>query len=132
MTALAGTPADDARLQVSRPSSTTLLQRDVPVRVAGTDLHGAQPGSGYVVPPALVRRVDGQVLQLTPVLYAVLEAIDGQRDLDEIAVVVSRVTRRHLLADDVELLVDSQLRPLGLVLGRDGTHPPLKKANPLL
>src|SRR3954452_10855788 len=126
MTLLAGRPADDARLhdrglQDGGRDASTLVQPDVPVRVSGTHLYGAQPGSGYVVPPALVRRVDGQVLQLTPVLYAVLEAIDGQRDLDEIAVVVSRVTRRHLLADDVELLVDSQLRPLGLVLGRDGT-----------
>ena len=123
MTTLAGRPADDAR---------TLVERDVPAVVPGTLLHGPQPGSGYVVPPALVRRVDGQVLQLTPILYAVLDAVDGRRDLDQIAATASAATGRHLVGDDVQLLVNDQLRPLGLVLGRDGTHPPLTKANPLL
>jgi putative peptide zinc metalloprotease protein len=123
MTTLAGRPADDTH---------TLLERDVPTVVPGTHLHGPQPGSGYVVPPALVRRVDGQVLQLTPILYAVLDAVDGRRDRDQIAAVAGAATGRHLLGDDVQMLIDDQLRPLGLVLGRDGTHPPLTKANPLL
>src|SRR4051794_34001495 len=123
MTTLAGHPADAAR---------TLVQRDVPVRVSGTHLFGPQPGSGYVVPPALVRRVDGQVLQLTPLLFAVLDAVDGRRDFDEIAAAASAATGRHLAGDDAQMLVDDRLRPLGLVLGRDGSQPTLRKANPLL
>ena len=60
-----------------------------PARADGVQLLGEQPGSGYRVAPALVQRSDGQVLQLTPLLYAVLAAVDGERTLDEIAEVVS-------------------------------------------
>src|SRR3954463_4964211 len=105
---------------------------DVPALVSGTQLLGVQPGSGYVTPPQLVRRADGQVLQVTPVLYAVLEAVDGDRSVDQIARLVSATTDRELHPDDIEMLVEEKLRPLGLVLGRDGTHPPLQRANPLL
>ena len=48
-----------------------------PARADGLQLIGEMQGSGYRVPPALVRRGDGQTLQLTPLLYAVLEAVDG-------------------------------------------------------
>ena len=113
-------------------STGTSPQGDVPVLVSGTQLLGVQPGSGYVTPPLLVCRADGQVMHLTPLLYAVLEAIDGERSLEQIARLVSGVSDYELHADDVEMLVEEKLRPLGLVLGRDGTHPPFKRTNPLL
>ena len=50
-----------------------------PARVDGVQLIGQMVGSGYRTPPALVRRSDGQVLQLTPLLYLVLTAVDGRR-----------------------------------------------------
>ena len=98
----------------------------------GTELLGEQPGSGYVVPPALVRRGDGQILSLTPLLYAVLAAVDGHRDVDEVAAVVTEATGRGLIGEDVCTLLDGRLRPLGLVLMTDGSSPELRKANPLL
>ena len=52
---------------------------DAPARVDDVQLLGAMVGSGYRTPPSLVRRGDGQTLQLTPLLYLVLDAIDGQR-----------------------------------------------------
>src|SRR3954454_5116480 len=90
--------------------------RNVPVLASGTELLGVQPGSGYVIPPALVRRSDGQVLALTPLLFAVLEAVDGERDVDEIATAVTAATGRGLIGEDVCTLLDGRLRPLGLVL----------------
>ena len=51
-------------------------------------------GSGYRTPPALVRRSDGQVLQLTPLLYLVLAAADGRRGCAEIAEHVGASMRR--------------------------------------
>ena len=42
-------------------------------------------GSGYRTPPALVRRADGQIIQLTRLLYLVLAAVDGRRTHAEIA-----------------------------------------------
>jgi putative peptide zinc metalloprotease protein len=104
---------------------------DAPARVDGVQLIGEMVGSGYRTPPALVRRADGQVLQLTPLLYAVLEAVDGSRGPAEIADVVSSRTRRSIARSDVEALVDRQLRPRGLVLQADGTAPRLERSNPL-
>src|SRR3954464_13788822 len=106
--------------------------RGVPVLASDTELLGVQPGSGYVVPPALVRRADGQVLALTPLLYAVLTAVDGERDVREIAEMVTAATGRGALDEDVCTLLDGRLRPLGLVLMTDGSQSALRKANPLL
>src|SRR3954471_18232383 len=106
--------------------------RDVAVLARGTERLGVQPGSGYVVPPALVRRADGQVLALTPLLYAVLTAVDGERDVREIAEMVTAATGRGVLDEDVCTLLDGRLRPLGLVLMTDGSQSALRKANPLL
>ena len=53
---------------------------EVPIRADGVQLIGETKGSGYREPPSLVRRADGQALQLTRLLYLVLEAVDGQRE----------------------------------------------------
>jgi putative peptide zinc metalloprotease protein len=105
---------------------------DVPVPAAGLQLIGQLPGSGYRTAPALVRRGDGQMLQLTPLLYRTLEAVDGQRGYDEIAARVSEGSGRSITGADVRVLVDSKLRPLGMVCLADGSQPELRKANPLL
>src|SRR5688500_11411908 len=89
-------------------------------------------GSGYRTPPALVRRSDGQVLQLTPLLYLVLDAADGRRSCAEIAELVGRVAGRRVTEDDVRSLVDAHLRPLGLLKRSDGSDPELKRSDPLL
>ncbi|HEX8768353.1 MAG TPA: hypothetical protein VF714_08280, partial [Jatrophihabitans sp.] len=104
----------------------------VPVPAAGLQLIGQLPGSGYRTPPSLVRRADGQMLQLTPLLYRTLEAIDGQRDYDEIAAHVSAGSDRSISGADARLLVESKLRPLGVVCLADGSQPVVRKANPLL
>ena len=104
----------------------------VPAQAHGVQLLGEQPGSGYRVAPALVQRSDGQVLQLTPLLYAVLAAVDGTRTFDEIAAAVSTAVQRDVRGDDIATLVDKQLRPLGLLCLADGSQPDVRKANPLL
>jgi putative peptide zinc metalloprotease protein len=104
----------------------------VPEHAAGLRLLGAYRGSGYRVPPSLVQRSDGQVVQLTPLLYSVLCAVDGSRTEDEIATVVSSRVGRAVVAEDVHALVERQLRPLGLLKRADGSEPAVRKANPLL
>ena len=104
---------------------------DVLARPDGLELIGEMEGSGYRTPPSLVRRQDGQTLQLTPLLYAVLEAVDGRRGHAEIAQLVSERTGRSITESDVETLVERQLRPLGLLLQGDGTAPQLERSNPL-
>ena len=108
------------------------IAADVPARPEGLELIGEMEGSGYRTPPSLVRRPDGQALQVTPLLFAVLEAVDGRRGYAEIAERVSARTGRPITPSDVGTLVEQQLRPMGLLLRADGTAPELKRSNPLL
>ena len=115
----AGEPAEDS-------------VRPVPTRADGVRLLGEQRGSGYRVAPALVQRSDGQILQLTQLLYAVLAAVDGARTVDDIAALVSSAVHRDVRGADVETLIAKQLRPLGVLTRPDGSQPEVRKANPLL
>jgi putative peptide zinc metalloprotease protein len=125
--------ADDASATtLGRTVTTSLSGSEVPRRAAGLELLGEMVGSGYRRPPLLVRRGDGQTVQVTPLLYRVLEAIDGRRDHEELAKVVSERVARLLVADDVRFLVESKLRPLGVLQGPDGVEPPTVRASPLL
>jgi putative peptide zinc metalloprotease protein len=104
----------------------------VPAPAAGVELFGETPGSGYREPPSLARRSDGQTIQLTPLLYEVLRAIDGRRTYHEIAALVSERIGRTASAADVLFLAEAKLRPLGLLRNPDGSEPELQRANPLL
>ena len=101
-------------------------------RADGVELIGEMVGSGYRVPPSLVRRADGQTIQLTPLLYSILREIDGDRTPTEVAAAVSASTGRTVSEDNIRQLVDHKLRPQGLVVLPDGSQPQLKKRTPLL
>ena len=103
-----------------------------PARADGVELLGTVAGSGYRRQPALVRRGDGQTIQLTPLLYGLLEAVDGERDLDALAAELGTRVGRAVTADDVHYLVEGKLRPLGVLRRPDGTQPATHRANPLL
>ena len=105
---------------------------EVLVRATGLELLGEVPGSGYRNPPALARRADGQVLQLTPLLHQVLLAVDGRRSVSEVADAVGEATGRLVRPEDVQQLVGASLRPLGLLQRADGSEPELKRSDPLL
>ncbi|HEV7203922.1 MAG TPA: hypothetical protein VGN18_04890 [Jatrophihabitans sp.] len=136
MTALDHHPAgadDDRTTSSSAPASTLDAPEDrIPRRAADLQLIGEMPGSGYRAAPSLVRRGDGQTLQLTALLYLVLESIDGTRDYAEVAEVVSERFGRLVTGDQIQGLVDGKLRPLGVVCKADGSEPEVRKANPLL
>lgn len=87
------------------------------------------PSSAHEDPHGLVRRDDGQVLQLTPLLYAVLCELDGD-DARAVAERVEQRTGRVLTADDVTFLVEERLAPLGVLDGEGPDRP--ATANPLL
>ncbi len=101
-------------------------------RADGVELIGEMAGSGYRVPPSLARRADGQTIQLTPLLYALLREIDGRRSPAELSTAVSESTGRPVSEENVHQLIDQKLRPLGLLANKDGSQPELKKRNPLL
>ena len=104
----------------------------VPALADGVELISQSQGSGYRIPPALVRRADGQVIQLTQLLHLVLSAIDGQRTTGEIAAKVSTAYGKTVSEDNIETLMQTQLLPLGLLRRADGSQPETKKADPLL
>jgi putative peptide zinc metalloprotease protein len=74
-------------------------------RADGLTLIGEMKGSGYRTPPALVQRADGQTLQVTPLLFALLEAVDGRRTPEEVAGVVAERTGKPVTAGNVETMV---------------------------
>ena len=97
----------------------------------GVELLGEYEGSGFKEPRYLVRRPDGQMVQLTQLLYLIAEAMDGRRDLSEIAEIVGERYGRGVSADNVKTLVESNLAPDGLIAGHDGAQRQ-KAADPLL
>ncbi|MGN6474779.1 MAG: hypothetical protein ACTHK4_14170, partial [Mycobacteriales bacterium] len=96
---------------------------------AGIELLGDVHGSGYAEGAALVRRSDGQMVQLGPLLYGVLEAADGQRDNREIASTVARKVGRRMDERHVERIAE-KLAAQGLLSGSEAAAPP--RRNPLL
>ncbi len=109
-----------------------------PPRLAdGVELLGEYRDSGYSQPPSLLRRPDGQVIQMSPLLYRVTSRIDGSRDLAAIADLVSADLGRSLNADQVRMLITAKLLPLGVVATKavmvaEAAPATPPKANPLL
>ncbi len=131
MTTGTGAPGKGVPAAPSAPR-TSEVGEQVLARASGVELLGEIPGSGYRHPPALVRRGDGQVITLTPLLQQVLRAVDGRRTLTEVAAEVGVASGRLVRAEDVAQLVNASLRPLGLLLRADGTEPELRRSDPLL
>jgi putative peptide zinc metalloprotease protein len=81
----------------------------------------------------MVRRPDKQLIQMPPLLYLVIEQIDGSRGFQEIGDAVGERVGRELAADDVGFLIDEKLRPLGLIETEGAAGPPQVEAvTPLL
>src|SRR3954447_19970565 len=95
----------------------------------GLELLGEVHGSGYKDGACLVRRADGQMVQLGPLMYALLECADGRRDVHELAAAMSERLGRGLDEEHVVRLAE-KLTEQGLVAGSEDKAPP--KSNPLL
>src|SRR5690349_23506885 len=75
-------------------------------RTDGLDLLGEVSGSGYRDGAALVRRADGQMVQLGPLMYGLLEAVDGQRDVQALATAMSDRLGRPVAPEHVVRLAE--------------------------
>jgi putative peptide zinc metalloprotease protein len=100
----------------------------------GTELLGRYEGSAYERPTYLVRRKDGQVVHLSHLLYLVASLMDGERGFTEIAEGLTLELGQHVVADNVEYLIEKKLRPSGLIAGSadDDQAPVLTRSLPLL
>ena len=130
MTAVAG-HVTTGRPAPVLPSADAPGPAQVPRLADGVELLGEYKGSGYSQPPSLVRRADGQVIQMSALLYGVACRINGSRGAAAIAGLVSADLGRSLTADQVRYLITAKLLPLGIV-AVDGTPAAAPKANPLL
>jgi putative peptide zinc metalloprotease protein len=98
----------------------------------GVEVIGRYQDSGLRKPVYLARRPDGQVVQLSELLYLVAVHADGRRPLREIATRMSAATGRNVTAEAVRFLVDERLRPAGVLAEPGEAGGPLPRADPLL
>ena len=104
----------------------------VPRLADGVELLGEYKGSGFKEPRYLVKRPDGQMVQLTRLLFLIAEELDGSKSLEDIATSVSSTYGKEVSADNVRQLIERSLVPDGIVAGASGAQPEIEKPDPLL
>ncbi len=104
----------------------------VPQLIPGVELAGEYQGSGLAEATYLVLKPGGQSIQVSRLLYLVLEGIDGIRPAGEVAERVSAAFGREVSADNIGYLVASKLAPLGLVPGGGAHSTPREEDQPVL
>jgi putative peptide zinc metalloprotease protein len=99
----------------------------------GLQLLGPVKGSGIREPTYLLRRQDGQVVQVSELLHLVVSAVVPGRTPEQVADVVSDAYGRTLTTDGLAHLFEERLQPLGLVeqAGSPAASEP-PKASPIL
>jgi hypothetical protein len=105
---------------------------------AGLSLLGEYQGSEFAEPRFLVRRSDGQVIQLSRLLYLVAVAItevavqgNGAAAADVVAAQVSPEFGQEVTAANVRYMVATKLAPLGVVTAEaPGPADPPAQADP--
>ena len=121
--ASADTPLQDRRAAIEPTTWPRLLE--------GTELIGQAAGSGLREPPYLICRCDGQVVQLSQLLYVIASCMDG-RDLTAIADRAGGRLDLRITPEQVAYVAEHKLFPLGLVAHPDGSMPRLERRNALL
>ncbi|MGH3852776.1 MAG: hypothetical protein ACRDR6_04615 [Pseudonocardiaceae bacterium] len=96
----------------------------------GVELIGEYQGSGFREPRYIVRRADGQVIQLPRLLYLLASTVDGQRDQEQVARVLSAELGKVVQAEQVAFLVDNRLHPVGIVAADSGGAQADARADP--
>jgi len=98
----------------------------------GVELLGRVEGSGLREPPHYVRRSDGQVVQLSRLLFVIAEHAVPGRPLDEIAERAGARLDLRIRPEQARYVLEEKLHPLGVVAGPDGSAPALERVDPLL
>jgi putative peptide zinc metalloprotease protein len=102
---------DTERMVVDSGSDVSTVPRLAP----GVELIGEYQGSGFQEPRYIVRRDDGQVIQLPRLLYLLASNVDGQRDLAQVAGMLSAEFGKVVQPEQVAYLIDNRLRPVGIM-----------------
>ncbi|MER6126579.1 hypothetical protein ABT173_28970 [Streptomyces sp. NPDC001795] len=88
----------------------------VPRLSQGLQTLGEYRGSGFTERKFIVRRGDGQVIQLSRLLYLIVGSVDGARDAEAISHRVSGRYGADVTTENVIHLVEHKLTPLGITL----------------
>jgi putative peptide zinc metalloprotease protein len=86
-------------------------------------LVGPMPDTGFEQEQWLVRR-DGRFVQVSELLYKLLEQCDGRSGTEEIARALSGSSRWSVTPDNVTYLIEKKLTPLGLIYMPSGVADP--------
>jgi len=122
---LAAKGEEDARqaayegLQGGQPTATTEVP-ECPALSPSVEIAGELQESGFKDRQWLIQR-DGHFIQLSELLYRIVERIDGERTLKEIAAKVTESSEWMVSADNVQYIIQAKLIPLGLVATADGS-----------
>jgi putative peptide zinc metalloprotease protein len=118
-----------ATTDTARPPVASSDAPAVPAVADGVELLGPVSGSGYKDGTGLVRRADGQMVQLGPLMYALLEAADGHSGIPALARSMSERLGRRFGEAHVTRLIE-KLAAQGLLAGSEHRAPP--RRSPLL
>jgi putative peptide zinc metalloprotease protein len=101
-----------------------------PARASDVELVGEFQGSGFAERQWLIKRGD-RFVQLTELLYRIVEYADGVRTLQEIADSVTESTEWLVTPENVRDLIEARLIPLGVITGggRSLAQPVAQKAD---
>jgi putative peptide zinc metalloprotease protein len=129
----AGPPTDDATTE-PLPALATRSADTRWCRASGLRELGQVQGSGLRQPTYLVRRGDGQVLQVSELLRLVVREVSAERDDTQVAAAVSEACGRELTVEGLRRLIAQKLAPMGLVEDLAAPDRPAgaPRANPLL
>lgn len=103
-----------------QPAGAQVPER--PALAPDVQLVGELQGSGFKDRQWLIQR-DGQFIQLTELLYRVVQQINGERTLEEIAAAVTDATDWLVTADHIRQIVKTKLLPMELLAGPGGSSP---------
>src|SRR5215216_4819992 len=86
---------------------------ECPALAPSVQLVGEMQDSGFQDRQWLIQR-NGQFIQLTELLYRIAEHANGERTLEDIAAGVTEATDWIVTVDNVRLLLQTKLIPMGL------------------
>ncbi len=99
---------------------------------AGLEAMGEVQGSGLREPSYLLKRPDGQVVQVSRLLHLVVTSLAPHRTAQEVCDAVSDAYGRTLTPEGLAHLLETRLEPMGLAVADDAEPVTAPRANPLL
>lgn len=90
-------------------------RRPSPGLAPGTELLGAYRDSGRIETPSIIRRADGRMMEVSPLLHQLAAALHPAQDLEWVAARLSASLGRQISPASVAYLIDNKLRPLGVL-----------------